>query len=58
MLSKNVVFPYFSENIKIKLYGALILPIAVSECKLFSLKLGEKYRLKFCENGVLSRTLS
>jgi hypothetical protein len=35
MLSKNFVFPFLSENIKIKLYGALILPTALWEGKTF-----------------------
>jgi hypothetical protein len=55
MLSKKFVFPFFSENIKIKLYGSLILLIDVGECKFLSLKLGEKYTLRLFENGVLSR---
>jgi len=42
-------------NIKIKIYGTIILPVILYGCKIWSLTLREERRLKVFENRVLSR---
>jgi hypothetical protein len=42
-----------SENVKIRLYRTIILPVVLYECETWSLTLREEHRLKVCENRVL-----
>jgi len=44
-----------SQNVKIKIYGTIILPIVVYECVFVSLKLTEEHMLRVFENRVLRR---
>ena len=46
---------FLSKNIKIMMYRTVILPVVLSGCETWSLKLREEYRLKVYENRVLSR---
>jgi hypothetical protein len=43
------------KNIKIIIYKTIILPVVLNGCETWSLKLGEEYRLRVFENGVLRR---
>ena len=44
-----------SKNIKIIIYGAMILPVVLYACETWSLTLREKRRLKVFQNRVLRR---
>ena len=44
-----------STNLKIKIYRAIILPVVLYECEIWSLTLREKHRLRVFENMVLRR---
>jgi hypothetical protein len=44
-----------SENVNIKIYKAIILPVVLYGCKAWSLTLRKEYRLRVFENRVLSR---
>ena len=46
---------FLSKNIKMMMYRTVILPVVLSGCETWSLKLREEYRLKVLENMVLSR---
>ena len=45
-----------SKNIKIKMYGTIILPVVLYGCETWSLTLREERRLRVFENCVLRRT--
>jgi hypothetical protein len=42
-----------SENLKIKIYKTVILPVVLYGCKTWSLTVGEQHRLRVFENSVL-----
>jgi len=44
-----------SKNIKIKIYGTIILPVVLYGCEIWSLTLREKCSLRFFENRVLRK---
>jgi hypothetical protein len=44
-----------SENLKIKIYKTLILPVVLYGCETWPLILGEELRLRVFENGVLRK---
>jgi hypothetical protein len=44
-----------SENLKIKIYKTVILPVVLYGCETWSLTLGEEHRLRVFENRVLRR---
>jgi hypothetical protein len=44
-----------SENLKIRIYTMMILPVVLYGCETWSLKLREEHRLRMIENGVLRR---
>ena len=44
-----------SKNIKIKIYGTIILPVVLYGCETWSLTLRKELRLRVFENRVLSR---
>jgi hypothetical protein len=46
-----------SKNVKIKVYGTIILPVVFCGCKTWSLTLIEERRLRVFENRVLRRIL-
>ena len=48
-------FSLFSKNIKIKIYGTIILPVVLYGCETWSLTLREEFRLRTFENGVLRK---
>ena len=48
-------YSLLSKNLKIKLYGTIILPVVLYECKTWSLTLREERRLRVFENRVLRR---
>jgi len=44
-----------SKNLKIKIYGTVILPVVLYGCETWSLTLREERRLRVLENRVLMR---
>jgi len=44
-----------SKNLKIKIYGTIILPVSLYGCETWSLTLREECRLRLFENRVLKR---
>jgi hypothetical protein len=48
-------FHLLSKNLEIKVYGTIILPIALYGCETWLLTLREDHRLKVFENGVVRR---
>jgi len=50
-LSSNLL----SKNLKIKVYGTIILPVVLYGCEIWSLTLREEGRLRVFENKVLRR---
>jgi hypothetical protein len=44
-----------SENLKIKIYKPIILPVVLYECETWSLTLGEEHRLSIFENRLLRK---
>jgi len=44
-----------SKNIKIKIYGTIVLPVVLYECRTWSLTLREECRIRVFENRVLTR---
>jgi hypothetical protein len=44
-----------SKNLKIKIYGTIILPVVLYGCETWSLTLGEERRLRVFDNRVLRR---
>jgi len=44
-----------SKNIKIKIYGTIILPVVLYGCRTWSLTLREERRIRVFENRVLTR---
>ena len=53
--SESFVFQLAVQNIKIKIYRIIILPIDLYGCETWSLTLGEERRLRMFENRVLRR---
>ena len=51
LLSSNLL----SKNLKIKVYGTIILPVVLYGCEIWSLTLREEGRLRVFENKVLRR---
>ena len=49
------VFQFAIQNIKIKIYRTIILPVVLYGCETWSLTLREEYRLRVFENRVLRR---
>jgi hypothetical protein len=47
--------PLLSKNIKIEVYGTIILPVVLYECETWSMTLWEKSRLMMSENRVLRK---
>jgi hypothetical protein len=45
-----------SKNIKIRVSKAIILPVVLHGCEIWSLTLRKKHRLRVFDNGVLRRT--
>ena len=52
-----MVFQYAIQNIKIKVYRTIILPVVLYGYKTWSLTVTEELRLRLFENGVLRRLL-
>jgi hypothetical protein len=48
-------FHLLSENVKIRIYNTIILPVVLYTCKTWSLTLREERRLRVFENRVLRR---
>jgi hypothetical protein len=44
-----------SENVKIRIYKTIILPVVLYRCETWSLTLREEHRLRVFESGVLRR---
>jgi hypothetical protein len=44
-----------SNNIKIKIYNTIMLPVVLYECETWSLTLREEHRLRMLDNGMLRR---
>jgi hypothetical protein len=49
------VYRLLSENIKIRIYKTIILPVVLYGCETWSLTLKEEHRLRVFENRVLRR---
>jgi len=50
-LAQNLLSYHFPpKNIKIKIYGTIILPVVLYGCKIWSLSVKEQYRLKVFKN--------
>jgi len=49
------VFQFATQNIKIKIYRTIILPVALYGCETWSLTLREERRLRLFENRVFRR---
>jgi len=49
------VFQFPVQNVKIMMYRTVILPVVLSGCETWSLKMSEECRLRVFENRVLSR---
>jgi hypothetical protein len=49
------VFSFAVENVKIRIYKTIILPVDLYECKTWSLTLREDYKLRVSGNRVLRR---
>jgi hypothetical protein len=45
----------FSENLKIRIYGTIILPVILYGCETWSLSLRKEHRLPVFENRVLTK---
>jgi len=54
-VSESFVFQFAIQNLKIKIYRTIILPVALHGCETWSLTLKEECRLKVSENRVLRR---
>jgi len=53
---QNILFSWLlSKSLKIKIYGTIILPVALYGCEIWSLTLREERRVKVFENMVLRR---
>jgi hypothetical protein len=52
---QNLFSRLISKNLKIKIYGTVILPVVLYGCETWSLTLREEHRLKVCENTMLRR---
>jgi len=53
--AESFVFQFATQNIKIRIYGTLILPFDFYGCETWSLTLREKRRLRMFENRVLRK---
>ena len=53
--AESSVFQFVIKNLKIKLYGTMILPVVPYGCETWSFTLREKRRLRLFENRVLRR---
>ena len=49
------VFQFATQNLKIKIYRTIILPVVLYGCETWSLTLREEHRLRVFENRVLRR---
>jgi hypothetical protein len=54
-VQKRLFSRLLSENVKIKIYKTIILPIVLYACETWSLIVAEEHRLKVFENRVLRR---
>jgi hypothetical protein len=53
---KNILsFSLLSKNIKIEIYGLIILPLFLNGCEIWSLKMRKECRLRVLKNRVLRR---
>jgi hypothetical protein len=52
--SESFVFSFAVENIKIRIYKTIIMPVVLYGCETWSLKLREEHRLRVSENRVLT----
>jgi hypothetical protein len=55
--AKSLAFQFAIQNIKIKIYGNIILPVVLYRCETCSLTLREERRLRVFENKVLRKIL-
>ena len=55
MLQNILSSSLLSKNLKIKIYGTIILPVVLNGCETWSLTLREEHRLRVFENRVLRR---
>jgi len=53
--AESFVFQFAIQNLKIKIYRTIILPVVLYGCETWSLTLREERRLRVFENGVLRR---
>ena len=53
--AESFVFQFATQNIKIRIYRTLILPLDLYGCETWSLTLREKHRLRVFENRVLRK---
>jgi hypothetical protein len=51
----SFVFQFAVQNIKIKIYRTIILPVVMYGCETWSLTLREEHRLRVFENRVLRK---
>jgi hypothetical protein len=53
---KSFVFPFhIKKNLRIKIYGTVILPVVLYRCEIWSLTLREEHELRVFENRVLRK---
>jgi hypothetical protein len=55
--AESLAFQFSVQNIKIKIYGNIILPVVLYRCETCSLTLREERRLRVFENKVLRKIL-
>jgi hypothetical protein len=53
--AESFVLQFAVQNLKIKIYGSIILPVVLYGCETWSLSLREERRLRVFENRVLRR---
>jgi hypothetical protein len=53
--AESLVFQFTIQNVKIKIYRTIILPVVLYGCESWSLTLRKECRLRFFENRVLRR---
>jgi hypothetical protein len=54
---QNLVSCLLHNNLKIKIYKTIVLPVVLYGCETWSLTLGKEYRLRVFENRMLRRIL-
>jgi len=53
--AESFVFQFATQNVRIRVYRTIILPVVSYRCETWSLQLREKHRLRLCENEVLRK---